>query len=143
MDCSFQGIREVIGCSADGIASVVRPAPLPSEWINQPLRNSWLADPLALDSSFQMMILWSFERYKAGSLPVFAGRYRQYQETFPASGTEIRIHVTSQNSSKAAADIDFVDPVNGSLIARIENYECVIDAALNASFQRNKLQGVA
>ena len=139
----FQGIREVIGCSADGIASIVRPAPLPAEWINQPLRTAWLADPLALDCSFQLMILWSFERYKAGSLPVFAGRYRQYQETFPLSGAEIRVHITSQTASKAAAEIDFIDPATGELIARIENYECVIDASLNASFQRNKLQGVA
>ena len=122
---------------------MVRPAPLPTEWINHPLRNSWLADPLALDSSFQMMILWSFERYQAGSLPVFAGRYRQYQDKFPETGAEIRIRVTSQSASKAAAEIDFVDPVSGALIARIEGYECVINASLNASFQRNKLQGVA
>ena len=139
----FHGIREVIGCSADGIASVVRPAPLPSEWIKQPLRNSWLSDPLALDSSFQLMILWSFERYKAASLPVFAGRYRQYLDRFPESGAEIRIRVTSQSASKATAEIDFVDPGSGALIARIEDYQCVIDTSLNASFQRNKLQGVA
>jgi acyl transferase domain-containing protein/NAD(P)-dependent dehydrogenase (short-subunit alcohol dehydrogenase family) len=139
----FHGIREVVGCSADGITSVVRPAPSPAEWINQPLRSSWLADPLALDSSFQMMILWSFERYHSGSLPVFAGRYRQYQNKFPESGVEIRVRVTSQSASRAAAEIDFVDPVSGTLIARIEDYECVIDASLNASFQRNKLQGAA
>jgi acyl carrier protein/NAD(P)-dependent dehydrogenase (short-subunit alcohol dehydrogenase family) len=139
----FHGIREVIGCSDDAIASVVRPAPRPADWIKQPLRNSWLADPLALDSSFQMMILWSFERYRSGSLPVFAGRYRQYQDKFPETGTEIRVRVTGQNASKATAEIDFVDPVSGALIARIEDYECVIDAALNASFQRNKLQGAA
>ena len=139
----FHGIREVIGCSTDGIASMVRPAPLPTEWIKQPLRNSWLADPLALDSSFQMMILWSFECYQSGSLPVFAGRYRQYQDKFPETGVEIRIRVTSQSDSQATAEIDFVDPVSGTLIARIEDYQCVINASLNASFQRNKLQGVA
>ncbi len=139
----FHGIREVVGCSSDGITSVVRPAPSPAEWITQPLRNSWLADPLALDSSFQMMILWSFERYQAGSLPVFAGRYRQYQDKFPETGAEIRVRVTSQSASKATAEIDFVDPTSGALIARIEDYQCVIDASLNASFQRNKLQGAA
>jgi hypothetical protein len=139
----FHGIREVIGCSEAGIASIVRPAPLPTDWIRQPLRNAWLADPLALDSSFQLMILWSFERYKSGSLPVFAGRYRQYREHFPGSGVEIRVHIMDQSASKATAEIDFVDPGNGALIARIEDYECVIDASLNASFQRNKLQGAA
>ena len=89
------------------------------------------------------MILWSFERYQSGSLPVFAGRYRQYQNKFPETGAEIRVHVISQSASMAAAQIDFVDPVSGVLIARIEDYQCVIDASLNASFQRNKLQGAA
>jgi hypothetical protein len=56
---------------------------------------------------------------------------------------EIRIRITRQSASKAAAEIDFVDPGSGALIARIEDYECVIDASLNASFQRNKLQGAA
>ena len=139
----FHGIRQVNGCSGDFVAALVKPAPLPSQWIAQPLRNSWLSDPLALDSSFQMMILWSFERFDAGSLPVFAGRYRQYADRFPAEGSEIRIHVTRQSQSQATADIDFVDPVNGRLVARIEDYECVIDASLNKSFQRNKLQGAA
>ena len=140
---AFHGIREVVGCSTDGITSLVRPAPLPDEWINQPLRNAWLADPLVLDSSFQMMILWSFETYRAGSLPVFAGRYRQYIERFPENGAEIRIRVMRQSAGKAVADIEFLDPASGRLIGRMEDYECVIDASLNESFQRNKLQGAA
>jgi hypothetical protein len=102
-----------------------------------------LADPLVLDSGFQMMILWSFEKYQAGSLPVFAGRYRQYVEKFPENGAEIRIRVTRQNASKASAEIEFLDPASGKLVARMEDYECVIDASLNESFQRNKLQGAA
>jgi NAD(P)-dependent dehydrogenase (short-subunit alcohol dehydrogenase family) len=137
----FHGIREVIGCAPEGIAALVRPAPLPSGWINQPLRNSWLADPLVLDASFQMMILWSFERYQAASLPVFTGRYRQYSEKFPECGAEIRIRISKQSPHKATAEIDFVHPLSGALLARMEDYECVIDASLNASFQRNTLQG--
>lgn len=139
----FHSIREVIGCAGEGISALSRPAPLPSAWINQPLRNSWLADPLVLDSSFQMLILWSFERYQAGSLPVFVGRYRQYSEKFPECGAEIRIRIVKQSPNKATAEIDFVDPVSGQLLARMEDFECVIDASLNESFQRNTLQGTA
>ncbi|MEA3545350.1 MAG: SDR family NAD(P)-dependent oxidoreductase [Thermodesulfobacteriota bacterium] len=138
----FHGIREITGASVAGISALVNPAPLPNQWIEQPLRNSWLADPLALDSSFQMMILWSFEQYQAGSLPVFVGRYRQYQPKFPERGVEIRVRLTKQNHNRAIANIDFIDPLDGLLVARIENYECVIDASLNATFQRNKLTGV-
>ena len=139
----FHGIREMVGCSAEGVSALVRPAPLPTEWVTQPLRNNWLADPLVLDCAFQMMILWSFEKYKAASLPVFAGRYRQYVDRFPENGAEIRVNVSRQNASKATAEIEFLDPASGQLIARMEDYECVIDASLNESFQRNKLQGAA
>ncbi|MFK5926025.1 MAG: SDR family NAD(P)-dependent oxidoreductase [Desulfuromusa sp.] len=139
----FHGIREVIGASADGISALVNRAPNPSRWIEQPLRNSWLADPLALDSSFQMLILWSFEQYQSGSLPVFVGRYRQYQQKFPESGVEIRVQLTKQNQNRAIANIDFIDTVTNLLVARIEDYECIIDASLNITFQRNKLTGVA
>jgi acyl transferase domain-containing protein len=137
----FHALREVIGCAPEGIAALSRPAPQPAAWISSPLRNSWLADPLVLDASFQLMILWSFERYQAASLPVFAGRYRQYSEKFPECGAEIRIRVSKQNPHKATAEIDFVHPLSGELLARLEDYECVIDVSLNETFQRNTLQG--
>ena len=140
---ALQGIREVTGCSETALSALVSPAPPPAEWLAQPLRNSWLADPLALDCSFQALILWSFEHYQAGSLPVFIGRYRQFQENYPRDGVEIRIRVTQQNRNKAVADIDLLDPREGTLVARIERYECVIDPSLNATFQRNRLAGVA
>ena len=139
----FQGIRKVIGSSVAGISALVNRAPLPGQWIEQPLRNSWLADPLVLDSSFQMLILWSFEQYQSGSLPVYAGRYRQYQQSFPENGVEVRVQLVKQNNQRAIANIDFVDTRSDLLVARIEDYECVIDASLNRTFQRNKLTGVA
>ncbi len=52
---------------------------------HRPLRQRWLADPLVLDCSFQMMVVWSQERHGAPSLPCHIARYRQYQRSFPAS----------------------------------------------------------
>ncbi len=139
----FHGIREMVGCSGEGISALAKSAPSPEHWIEEPLRNSWFADPLVLDTGFQLITLWSIEQYQAGSLPVFAGRYRQYQERFPKTGIEIRARIIKQNSSRAFADIDFINPLDELLIARLENYECVIDASLKATFRRNKLSGVA
>ncbi len=139
----FQGIKQVGGCSAQGITIMAAAAPRPAEWIAQPLRSSWFADPLILDSSFQSLILWSFDQYQAGSLPVFAARYRQYRDQFPEQGVEIRVKVTEQSNHSAHACIDFVDPRDETLVARMDNYECVIDPSLNKTFQRNKLTGVA
>ncbi|WP_183362506.1 type I polyketide synthase [Geomonas limicola] len=135
----LHGIEQVDGCSAKGIAAIVKGAPAPGSWIKQPLRSTWLTDPLVIDSAFQMMILWSFERFGAGSLPCFAGRYRQFQEAFPREGVQVVIRVTSESAHGAAADMEFLDRNTGKLVARLEGYECVIDPSLKQAFQRNQL----
>ena len=136
----LHGIEQVDGCSAKGIAATVKGAPAPAKWIRRPLRSAWLTDPLVIDSAFQMMILWSFERFGAGSLPCFAGRYRQFQEAFPREGVQVVIRVTSENAHGASADMEFLDRHTGKLVARLEGYECVIDPSLKQAFQRNQLQ---
>jgi NAD(P)-dependent dehydrogenase (short-subunit alcohol dehydrogenase family) len=136
----FQGILRVSGCAADGITVAAATAPLPRNWMEQPLRGSWLSDPLLLDSSFQMLILWSFEQYRAGSLPVFAGHYRQYRSFDAADQIEIRARILERSSHSAKARIEFI-AADGSLLACLDDYECVIDASLNAAFRRSTLTG--
>jgi acyl transferase domain-containing protein len=135
----LQGIEEVEGCSAEGIAAKVKAAPAPVSWISQPLRGRWLTDPLALDSAFQLMILWSFERHGAGSLPCFAGRYRQFQDAFPKDGSQVVIRITRDSATSAMAVMEFLDPHTGKLIARLEEYECIINESLKIKFARNML----
>ena len=135
----LHGIEQVDGCSAKGIAATVKGAPAPAKWIRRPLRSAWLTDPLVIDSAFQMMILWSFERFGSGSLPCFAGRYRQFQEAFPREGVQVVIRVTSESAHGASADMEFLDRNTGKLVARLEGYECVIDPSLKQAFQRNQL----
>ncbi len=136
----LHGLELVNGCSEKGIAAIVKSAPQPSVWLRQPFRSNWLTDPLAIDSAFQMMILWSFEQFGSGSLPCFAGRYRQFQDSFPKDGVQVIIKITDQRSHGAHADIEFVDRQNGKLVARLEDYECVIDPSLGQAFQRNQLE---
>jgi len=133
----LQGIVAIEGCGDLGIAATVSAAPAPSDWVDRPLRQQWLTDPLALDCAFQMMILWSVERAGAGSLPTFVGRYRQFRRTFPAGGVRVVARVTEAGPHKARADIDFLDD-RGQPVARIEDYECVIDASLQSAFRRNR-----
>jgi hypothetical protein len=122
----------------EGIVAAVSCAPAPSNWIRQPLRGTWLAEPLVLDSAFQMMILWSFDQYGAGSLPTSVGRYRQYRRSFPAAGVRVVARVSKKSEHRALADIDFQDG-DGNVIARMTDYECVIDASLNQAFRGNQL----
>ena len=92
-----------------------------------------------MDSAFQLMILWSFERFGSGSLPCFAGRYRQYHDSFPREGVQILVRVTAEREHGATADMEFLDRQTGKLVARLEGYECVIDPSLGRAFQLNQL----
>ena len=133
---ALHGIEQVDGCGDAGIIAEVAAAPAPSAWIAKPLRNQWLTDPLAIDSAFQLMIVWSVDRLGAGSLPTYVGQYRQFRRSFPKDGTRVEIQVLESSPHKARASVNFRDAA-GVLVARIDNYECVIDASLQSAFRRN------
>jgi NAD(P)-dependent dehydrogenase (short-subunit alcohol dehydrogenase family)/acyl carrier protein len=137
----LQGLVRVEGWSERGIAADARCAPPPGAWILRPLRQRWLADPLALDASFQLLILWTLEQHGTPSLPCFAARYRQYRREFPADGVRVVARVTKHNHLHALADIDFRDTA-GQVVARIEGYECVLDASLRRAFDRRVVAAV-
>jgi NAD(P)-dependent dehydrogenase (short-subunit alcohol dehydrogenase family) len=134
----LQGIERLAGGSETAFIGSAFSAPAPSEWFKSPPRSGWLAEPLVLDASFQMMILWTRFRHDTGSLPCFAGRYRQYRKSFPAGPTTIVIRIRRDDGKFARADLDYLDP-DGRVIAQMQDYECVMDATLNQSFQRNQI----
>jgi acyl transferase domain-containing protein/NAD(P)-dependent dehydrogenase (short-subunit alcohol dehydrogenase family) len=133
---AMQCIEQITGCGEEGIAGVVRSAPAPSAWLRQPLRQHWLSDPLVIDGSFQLLVLWSQEQRGAASLPCHIRRYRQYRRAFPANGVRVTAAIDRASDLHALADIDYTD-ADGRLVARLEGYECVIDPALERAFQRN------
>ena len=55
----------------------------------RPLASHRLLDPLALDASFQAMILWSFSQRDMGSLPTGFDSYRQFCAAFPKEPVRI------------------------------------------------------
>jgi len=140
---AFQGISALAGAGPEGIVATLRPAPAPGQWITAPLRGGWLADPLVLDGAFQMMILWSEQQRGAASLPCFAGRYRQFREAFSKGNVEVVVRVTKEKQLGAMADVEFLDATTGELIARLEDYECVIDPSLSRAFANNRLAETA
>jgi len=133
----LQGITHVSGCDDQGISGETLTAPEPAVWLKNPLRSQWLADPLVLDASFQLMILWTEQFYSHGSLPTAIGRLELYAP-FPATSVAIDIQLQNRQAHKATASIDFRDS-QGCVIARMDEYECVIDVSLNAGFARNTL----
>ncbi|RKZ46473.1 MAG: hypothetical protein DRQ58_08545 [Gammaproteobacteria bacterium] len=53
-------------------------------------------------------------------------------------GCKINVNIIDHSEHRALAMIEFTDQ-NDQLIARIDNYECVIDASLEEAFSKNKL----
>jgi NAD(P)-dependent dehydrogenase (short-subunit alcohol dehydrogenase family) len=134
----LQGLEAVEALDASGVVATVRTSPAPSSWVERPLRQAWLTDPLALDCAFQLLSLWCFEQTGAASLPTRVVRYRQFRRGFPGPRVRVVARVARPSEHRATADIDFLDDVGG-LVARVEGYDCVIDASLNQAFRRNRL----
>ncbi|MEE9383390.1 MAG: SDR family NAD(P)-dependent oxidoreductase [Nannocystaceae bacterium] len=135
---TMRGLTEIEGSGDGGLVARCKSAPPPEQWMSTPVRGRWIADPLALDSGMQAVIVWSFDRAGQVSLPSRLGRYRQFVSSFPAAGIRVVVRVRKHNESRAVSDIEWVGS-DGSLVARLEDYECVIDASLVSAFRRNKL----
>ena len=135
---ALQGIEQIEGSSKRAIAGWVSTSPCPSEWIDRPLRSTWLTDPLAIDSAFQLVVLWCSEQLGACSLPTALARYRQFRPRFPAEGARVVAEIRHASQMRALADLEFLDAA-GELVARLDSYECVIDSSLDQAFRRNQL----
>jgi len=129
-------------CGPDGIVIESKTALPPASWARQPIRDRWLTDPAALDAAFQAMILWTDAQMGAPSLPSFAARYRQYAENFPERGVRVVLKAVKRADGLAGADIEFLD-ARGSLIAKLDGFECAADASLAGAFRRNAVESAA
>jgi acyl transferase domain-containing protein/NAD(P)-dependent dehydrogenase (short-subunit alcohol dehydrogenase family) len=135
---ALHGIERVEGIAERGVAAVLKAASAPIKWMTHPLRGTWIADPLVLDSAFQMMILWSTAHRGAPSLPSTLKSYRQFVSVFPKGGCRAVIAVALGISAIAVATIQFFDR-QGNLVASAEGCEFVMDAALREAFRLNRL----
>ena len=118
--------------------AVVSTDAAPREWMSEPLRGRWIANPLALDCAFQLMVLWSVEEQGRPSLPTFAARYRQFRASFPKGPVRVVARVTERATHEARADLEWIAE-DGAPIARLEGYTCVQDPSLVQAFRRNRL----
>ena len=134
----FQGIERVDGFSEHGMIARLRSAPAPVRWMAEPMRSNWIADPLILDGSFQLAVLWCLEEMGVLSLPTFLGRYRQYRSGFPSDGVTAVLQVRERASHKMVGDFAFLDR-SGGVVAILEGYECTADASLREAFRRRSV----
>ncbi|MDX1965899.1 MAG: SDR family NAD(P)-dependent oxidoreductase [Planctomycetaceae bacterium] len=132
----FQGIDAVEHCSSGGIVVWSRTAATPAEWTQQPFRNAWLADPLALDVTLQALIVWSRTIHGTPSLPAAVGRYRQYRRSFPTNGVRISARITSLSQHRFQANVEFIDQ-SGRVVAVMEDVVHILNPLLANAFALN------
>ncbi len=130
----LHALRRIVSCSARGMVAHVRCAPVPGQWLATPLRNRWIADPLALDGAFQMASLWCFEEKSVVSLPSYALCYRQYRHQFPDGEVICVLEVREATERKMRGDFTFLD-ANEGVIAQLTGYEAIMDESLNRAFK--------
>ena len=131
----FQGISTIEGINQQGICAFLLPS-LPDQCLNQNTGSRWLIDPVLLDCSLQLAILWERFHYDMTPLPTGFKSYRRFGspsdspvrcslEAYPRSGG----HILSVN-------IYFLDTA-GRMLAFMEGVEASCSKALN------RLAGVA
>ena len=135
---AMHGLLDVESCGDAGLVARCRVAPPPQDWMGEPVRSRWIADPLALDSGLQAMIVWTSYRVGELSLPSRFTRYRQFVPSFPKEGARIVIDVHERTNGKVVSDIDWIGD-DGNLLARLEGYESVVDSSLIKAFRHNRL----
>ena len=132
---ALHGIERIIRLADDGMTATIRSAPVPAQWLVDPLRSRWIGDPLVLDGAFQMAIIWCHEQRRRLCLPSYAATYRQYREKFPSDQVTVVLTVTAVTDRKMTGDFDFLD-AKKEVVARLTGYEAIMDPGLADAFKR-------
>ncbi|RTZ95426.1 MAG: polyketide-type polyunsaturated fatty acid synthase PfaA [Deltaproteobacteria bacterium] len=130
----LRGLKKIQGLTENGMVADICSAPRPDQWMTEPLRSTWLADPLALDTAFQMASVWCYEQQGMVSLPSYTASYRQYTRQFPKSGLVAVLEIRDVTSRKMTGDFTFVGP-DQAVVARLLGYEATMDPALYQAFK--------
>ena len=134
----LRAIKTIEIISDHGMKARLINAPKPEAWMQDPIQDRWMTDPMVLDGAFQMAIVWCFEQSGSVCLPSYARTYRQYRTAFPASGITAVMEVTSSTVKKMVADFTFLDNDN-KVVATLSGYEASVDKSLIHSFKNNEL----
>jgi acyl transferase domain-containing protein/NAD(P)-dependent dehydrogenase (short-subunit alcohol dehydrogenase family) len=135
----MRGVLEICGLSDEGFVARVRPSPSPVSWIQDPLRKTWLLEPLALDCAFQLMVVWCEDRLNKPSLPTQWDAYRQYCRSFPQDEIVVAGRIRDVALGRVRADLQLLDG-SEKLLAEMIGYECVFTETLKGSFRENVLR---
>ncbi|MFN7899209.1 MAG: SDR family NAD(P)-dependent oxidoreductase [Synechococcaceae cyanobacterium] len=100
---SFQVIREVYLCQAEGIGGRIATAAAMG-W-----PGGWQLDPAALDGALQLLRLWGVECHGRVSLPTAIGRCRPWAPWPDRETVDCHLRARRDNAFRISADAHFLD----------------------------------
>lgn len=124
----FATVRRVASAGAPGIVAELRPSD-PGACLADGA-GRWLIDPIAIDGSFQLAILWSRLRHDLTPLPSRFSRYRRFG---PLNGEPLLCYLEARSENGGRTLLtrhSFVTP-DGHLAGRLEGMESTCSRDLN------------
>jgi NAD(P)-dependent dehydrogenase (short-subunit alcohol dehydrogenase family) len=125
----LHGISTIEGMNEKGICAILKPSSLGECFYHQ-TAGEWLIDPVVLDSSFQLAILWERAHHDMTPLPVRISSYRIYGSL---SNSPVRCYVEAESSDEGQllkANLYYLDGAN-RMLGILEGLECSCSKALN------------
>jgi hypothetical protein len=129
----FHCIESIHGLGPRGISGSVRPSPDPSAWMTSPASQHWHADPLLLEGSVQLLMLWSIENLQAPCLPSRYGAVRVYRPPQEQTAYATEVMIRAYDRTHIACDVYFSDST-GRPIMTVEDMDCSVDRGYAAAF---------
>ncbi len=116
----LQGILQISRMTKTGIAGVVRGSSL-SALLPGSARSEWAADPVVLDSSFQLAGYWAFATAQKGGYPIGFRRFTS-RRPFGEGPIVCKIALTTAGDDRFGGDISY-ETEAGEVIAVLEGIE--------------------
>jgi NAD(P)-dependent dehydrogenase (short-subunit alcohol dehydrogenase family) len=125
----FQGISTIEGINEQGICGTLIPS-TPAKCLSPEAGGQWIVDPVLLDCSFQLAILWERAYYDMTPLPSRFTSYRRFGSFADASVRCCLKAHSSAGGQNLLTDIYFLDGT-GQVMAVLEEMEFSCSKALN------------
>ncbi|PTY01800.1 hypothetical protein DB346_11485 [Verrucomicrobia bacterium LW23] len=129
-------IETIHGLGTRGISGTVRAAPEPAAWMAEPASPMWHVDPLLLEGSVQLLMLWSIEHLQAPCLPSRYGGFRVYRAARLQDIYTVEVMIRAHDRTHIACDV-YVSDETGRPILMVEDMDCSVDRGYTAAFGKS------